>query len=92
VDSHGFCSALECERLCPTCEVPGLVILNDEQLDRREHVREFAPSIGLSQQLERQLCFLTKNEKDMRRQRRPGSRLPRGPEAETDQNGTAPQH
>jgi hypothetical protein len=44
--------------LCPTCEVTGLVILDDEQLDRLEQVREFARSIGLSEQLERQLNYL----------------------------------
>jgi hypothetical protein len=44
--------------ICPTCEATGIVILDDEQLDRLEQVREFARSMGLSQQLERQLCFL----------------------------------
>jgi hypothetical protein len=42
--------------ICPKCEVTGLVITADEQLDRLEQVREFARSMGLSQQLERQLC------------------------------------
>jgi hypothetical protein len=46
------------ELLCPTCEVPGLVILDDETLDRLEQVRDFARSIGLSRQLERQLNWL----------------------------------
>ena len=44
--------------LCPYCEVTGLVILDEEQLDRLEQVREFARSMGLSQQLERQLGYL----------------------------------
>jgi hypothetical protein len=44
--------------LCPLCEVPGLVILDDEQLDRLEQVREFARFMGLDRQLERQLHFL----------------------------------
>jgi hypothetical protein len=43
---------------CPTCEVSGLVLLDDEQLDRLEQVREFARSMGLIEQLERQLDFL----------------------------------
>ena len=44
--------------LCPWCDATGLVILDIEQLDRLEQVREFAASIGLSEQLERQLCYL----------------------------------
>jgi hypothetical protein len=44
--------------ICPTCEVTGLVILDDEQLDRLEQVREFAKSMGLTEQLERQLNHL----------------------------------
>jgi hypothetical protein len=44
--------------LCPYCEVTGLVILDEEQLDRLEQVREFARSVGLSEQLERQLSYL----------------------------------
>jgi hypothetical protein len=44
--------------ICPTCEATGLVILDDEQLDRLEQVREFARLMGLGLQLERQLCFL----------------------------------
>jgi hypothetical protein len=44
--------------VCPWCEATGLIILDDEQLDRLEQVREFARSIGLSRQLERQLDFL----------------------------------
>ena len=48
----------EGELLCPTCEVAGLVILDDEQLDRLEKVREFARSMGLSSQLEHQLNWL----------------------------------
>jgi hypothetical protein len=43
--------------LCSTCEVTGLVV-DSEQLDRLEQVREFARSMGLSEQLERQLCWL----------------------------------
>jgi hypothetical protein len=38
--------------------VTGHVILDDEQLDRLEQVREVARSMGLSEQLERQLNFL----------------------------------
>jgi hypothetical protein len=44
--------------VCPTCEVTGLVVANDEQLARLEQVREFARSMGLSERLERQLDFL----------------------------------
>jgi hypothetical protein len=44
--------------ICPWCEAAGLVILDDEQLERLEQVREFARSIGLSRQLERQLDYL----------------------------------
>jgi hypothetical protein len=44
--------------ICPTCEATGLVILDDEQLDRLEQVREFARLVGLGRQLEHQLCFL----------------------------------
>jgi hypothetical protein len=44
--------------LCPWCEVTGLVILDDEQLDRLEKTREFARSMGLAHQLERQLGYL----------------------------------
>jgi hypothetical protein len=39
----------------------GLVIFDDEQLDRLEEVREFARSMGLTHQLERQLCFLDRH-------------------------------
>jgi hypothetical protein len=46
------------ELICPTCEVTGLVILDEEQLERLEKVREFARSMGLTEQLERQLSFL----------------------------------
>ena len=46
--------------ICPTCEATGLVILDDEQLDRLEQVREFARLMGLDRQLERQLCFLAR--------------------------------
>ena len=46
--------------ICPTCEATGLVILDDEQLDRLEQVREFARLMGLGLQLERQLCFLAR--------------------------------
>jgi hypothetical protein len=38
--------------------VAGLVILDDEQLARLEEVREFARSMGLTDQLESQLHFL----------------------------------
>jgi hypothetical protein len=48
----------EGDLICPTCEVTGLVILDDEQLDRLEQVRDFARSIRLSEQLERQLGYL----------------------------------
>ena len=51
-------SSDEGELVCPWCDVAGLVILDDEQLDRLEGVREFARSMGLSEQLERQLDFL----------------------------------
>jgi hypothetical protein len=44
--------------VCPTCEVTGLVIMDVEQLDKLEQVREFAQSMGLSEQLERQLDYL----------------------------------
>jgi hypothetical protein len=44
--------------ICPHCEVTGLVITDDEQLDRLEDVREFARSMGLSRQLEKELDFL----------------------------------
>jgi hypothetical protein len=46
------------ELICPWCEVTGLVLIDDEQLDRLEQVREFARSMGLSAQLEHQLDFL----------------------------------
>jgi hypothetical protein len=48
----------ECTLICAWCEATGLIVLDDEQLDRLEEVREFARSIGLSRQLERQLEFL----------------------------------
>src|SRR5262249_15749367 len=48
----------DCTLICPWCEATGLIILDDEQLDRLEEVREFARSISLSRQLERQLDFL----------------------------------
>jgi hypothetical protein len=44
--------------ICPTCEVTGLVVTNDEQLERLEQVREFARTMGLTSQLERQIDFL----------------------------------
>jgi hypothetical protein len=47
--------------ICPTCEATGLVITQIEVLDRLEAVREFARSMGLSQQLERQLCFMARH-------------------------------
>ena len=46
------------ELICPWCEGTGLLILDDEQLDRLEQVREFARSIGLTEQLEHQLGYL----------------------------------
>jgi hypothetical protein len=46
------------ELICPTCEATGLVILDDEQLDRIEQVREHARALNLSSQLERQLNYL----------------------------------
>jgi hypothetical protein len=46
------------ELVCPWCEGTGLLILDDEQLDRLEQVREFARSMGLTEQLERQLGYL----------------------------------
>jgi hypothetical protein len=51
----------EGELICLTCEATGLVILDEEQLDRLEQVREFARSMGLSEQLERQLHYLAGN-------------------------------
>ena len=42
----------EGDLICPTCEATGLVILDDEQLDRLEQVREFARLMGLDRQLE----------------------------------------
>ena len=47
--------------ICPACEATGLVILDDEQLDRLEQVRKFARLMCLDQQLERQLCFLARH-------------------------------
>ena len=44
--------------ICPTCEATGLVILDDETLDRLEQVREHDRSLGLSLQLEKQLDYL----------------------------------
>jgi hypothetical protein len=63
----------EGDLICPHCEVTGLVITHEEQLDRLEKVREFARSMGLSRQLERQLDFLDwwdddDGEQDRRRQ------------------------
>ena len=46
------------ELVCPYCDVSGLVILDEEQLERVEQARELARSLGLSAQLERQLDFL----------------------------------
>jgi hypothetical protein len=46
------------ELICPWCEGTGLLILDDEQLDRLEQVREFARSMGLTEQLEHQLGYL----------------------------------
>ena len=44
--------------LSPPAKSTGLVILDDEQLDRLEQVREFARSMGLSNKLEHQLNCL----------------------------------
>jgi hypothetical protein len=44
--------------ICPNCDATGLVILDDEQLDRLEEVREFARLMGLGRQLERQMNYL----------------------------------
>jgi hypothetical protein len=44
--------------ICPTCEVTGLAITQIEVLDHLEAVRENARQMGLSEQLERQLCYL----------------------------------
>ncbi len=44
--------------VCPYCEVSGLVILDEAQLDLLEQTREFARERGLSEQLERQLDYL----------------------------------
>ena len=46
--------------ICSTCEATGLVIRDDEQLDRLEQVREFARLMGLGRQFECQLCFLAR--------------------------------
>ncbi len=46
------------ELICPWCEATGIVILDDEQLDRLEQVREHARALGLFSQLERQLNYL----------------------------------
>ena len=51
----------EGDLICPTCEATGLVILDEEQLDRLEQVREFARLMGLESALERQLCFLARH-------------------------------
>jgi hypothetical protein len=48
----------EGDLICPWCEATGLIITDDEQLDRLEQAREFARSMGLSSQLERQLSYL----------------------------------
>ena len=44
--------------VCPYCNVHGLVILDEAQLERLEQTREFAREHGLSEQLERQLDYL----------------------------------
>lgn len=44
--------------VCPQCEVTGLIISDEETLDRLENAREFARQMGLTAQLERQLAFL----------------------------------
>ena len=46
------------ELICPYCEVSGLVMLNPEDLDHLEQVREIARTADLSEQLERQLHYL----------------------------------
>jgi hypothetical protein len=48
----------EGDLVCPTCEASGLVILDDELLDKLEREREFARTVGLSDQFERQLDYL----------------------------------
>ena len=48
----------EGDLICPTCEATGLVILDDELLDKLEREREFARSMGLGEQLEKQLDYL----------------------------------
>jgi len=48
----------EGELICPYCEATGLVVMDDEQLDRIEQVREFARSIGKLAQFESQLDYL----------------------------------
>ena len=48
----------EGDLICPTCEATGLVILDEETLDRLEQVREHARSLGLGLQLEKQLDYL----------------------------------
>ena len=44
--------------ICPYCEATGLVVLNDEVLDKLEAEREFARNMGLGSQLEKQLDCL----------------------------------
>ena len=44
--------------ICPWCDVTGLVLMDDEQLDRLEEVRQVAAKMGLQRQFERQLCHL----------------------------------
>jgi len=48
----------EGDLICPYCEATGLVVMDDEQLDRIEQVREFARSIGKLAQFESQLDYL----------------------------------
>ena len=57
--------------ICPTCEATGLVILDEETLDRLEQVREHARSPGLGLQLEKQLDYLAgyaRNDGEAKRQ------------------------
>ena len=46
------------ELICPWCEATGLIIVDDEQLDRLEQVRDHARALGMTEQLERQLGYL----------------------------------
>jgi len=46
------------ELVCPMCEATGLVILDDDLLDKLEREREFASAMGLREQLEQQVHYL----------------------------------